>query len=119
MLSTSAAEGRKSGRALYLLLHILCLKLLPPLLAVVELGEAVTDDGDGQPNHQNPEDCAEAAEDLAEAGDRTDVSVSYLEHDWVKIFMQIECVTVRLMSALYTVTSRLQHDAKYVDELII
>ena len=79
----------------------------------------IYDDGDGQPDHQNPKDRAEAAEDLAEAGDRTDVSVSYMEHDKVKNVLQIECVAVRLMSALYTVTSRLQHDAKYFDELQI
>ena len=56
------------------------LVLLPPLLARVELGEAVADDGDGQPDHQHAEDRAEAAENLAEAGDWTHVSVTHLEY---------------------------------------
>ena len=56
----------------------MCLVLLPPLLPRVELGEAVADDGDGQPDDEDAEDGAEAAEDLAEAGDRADISVANL-----------------------------------------
>ena len=60
------------------LLRLGRLDLVPPLLPVVELGEAVADDGDGQPDDEDAEDGAEAAEDLAEAGDWTDVSVAHL-----------------------------------------
>ena len=56
----------------------MCLVLLPTLLPRVELGEAVADDGDGQPDDEDAEDGAEAAEDLPEASDWTDVSVAHL-----------------------------------------
>ena len=59
-------------------LAALCLVLLPTLLPRVELGEAVADDGDGQPDDEDAEDGAEAAEDLPEASDWTDVSVAHL-----------------------------------------
>ena len=66
-----------------LLSQFLCLRrlvLVPPLLPVVELGEAVADDGDGEGDDEDAKDGAEAAEDLAEAGDRTDVAVPHLEY---------------------------------------
>ena len=57
----------------------LCFVFLPTLLPRVELGETVTDDGDGKSNDEDAKDGAEAAEDLAEAGDRADISVANLE----------------------------------------
>ena len=60
------------------LLRLRRLVLVPPLLPVVELGEAVADDGDGEGNDEDAKDGAEAAEDLAHAGDRTDVAVPHL-----------------------------------------
>ncbi len=51
---------------------------LPALLARVELVEAVADDGDGEGDDEDPEDGAEAAQHLPEAGDGTDVTVPHL-----------------------------------------
>ena len=60
------------------LLRLGRLDLVPSLLPVVELGEAVADDGDGQGDDEHPEDGAEAAEHLAHPGHRADVSVTHL-----------------------------------------
>ena len=60
------------------LLRLCRLVLVPPLLPVVELGEAVADDGDGEGDDEDAKDGAEAAEDLAHAGDRADVAVPHL-----------------------------------------
>ena len=52
--------------------------LVPPLLPVVELGEAVADDGDGEGDDEDAEDGAEAAEHFANPGDGADVPVPHL-----------------------------------------
>ena len=63
----------------------LCFVFLPTLLPRVELGETVTDDGDGKSDDEDAKDGAEAAEDLAEAGDRADVAVPHLK------YLEISC----------------------------
>ena len=60
------------------LLRLRRLVLVPPLLPVVELGEAVADDGDGEGDDEDAKDGAEAAEHLAHPGHRADVSVTHL-----------------------------------------
>ena len=61
------------------LLRLGRLDLVPPLLPVVKLGEAVADDGDGEADDQHPEDRAEASEHFAETGDGADVAIAHLE----------------------------------------
>ena len=56
----------------------LCFVFLPTLLPRVELGETVTDDGDGKSNDEDAKDGAEAAKNFPETGDGTHVSVSHL-----------------------------------------
>ena len=68
----------KGEQAFRFLLRLGTFVLLPPLLSRVELGEAVADDGDGEGDDEDAKDGAEAAEDLAHAGDRTDVAVPHL-----------------------------------------
>ena len=60
------------------LLRLRWLVLVPPLLPVVELGEAVPDDGDGEGDDEDAEDGAEAAEHFADPGDGADVPVPHL-----------------------------------------
>ena len=55
--------------------------VLPPSLPVVKLGKAVPDDGDGQRNHEHPEDCAETSKYFSKTGNWANISVSYLGHD--------------------------------------
>ena len=63
------------------LLRLRWLVLVPPLLPVVELGEAVADDGDGEADDEDAEDGAEAAENFPKTGHWTYVPVSHLWRD--------------------------------------
>ena len=56
----------------------LCFVFLPTLLPRVELGETVTDDGDGKSNDEDAKDGAETAKNFPETSDGTHVSVSHL-----------------------------------------
>jgi len=70
--------------------------LLPALLARVELVEAVADDGDGEGDDKDPEDGAEAAQHLPEAGDGTDVTVPHLhtgEYLYIYRLLRRQCTS--------------------------
>ena len=60
------------------------LPLLPPLLARVELVEVVADNRDRETDHQNTENGAKTADDLADTGYRGDVAIPDLKYEKFK-----------------------------------
>ena len=71
----------KGEQAFGFLLRLDTFVLLPSLLPRVELGEAVSDDGDGEADDEDAEDGAEAAENFPKTGHWTYVPVSHLWRD--------------------------------------
>ncbi len=69
--------GALSARALDRQLFLR--QLLPPALVLVEGGEVVADDGDGQRDHEDAADGAARADHLAQSGRGTDVTVADLQ----------------------------------------
>ena len=55
-------------------------RLLPPDLVLVELGEVVDDDGDGEGDDQDAADAAHQADTLAQEGLRHHVTVTHCGH---------------------------------------